>query len=420
MDLCSQCYNHTRMQKKFERIQQQFKPKNKYNNYIFQLYVKYMTRYQLRSYHVEQTRNLVELLEQEAIEPIRSWRQVRCLAKRLTTSFPRKRSGIAFVRIGRMLQELNVLSPRELDLSVPLHNHLVIFDDSIKPIILQYITKLTAMNRSPNTVVKHLIAIRDFRSWWLRQQIASDIFLVTSQQALSFINEQNPYQSKISALESFYCFARLEKKILVNPFEKINVSRKITPKIAVLSPVTVEKILNYIKDAKTHPEEAMLLTLALFWGLRGEEFAFSLITDQIPLVIHLYQRPPTSGNTLSRPTETIVLPITPNWLLMVQKRFINWWQNEYEKTIKSFPIKPLCLPYTHYTNRPLSKQFARKRITRASENATGQKIPVKILRNTCALIHLHRNDGSALAQFGWSKKTAFKYTWCPRIFYVEE
>lgn len=418
-NLCTQCYIDKVSGKKLSLVESNFKPATAYNGYIFTLYIKYLRRYYLRHCHVDDAIKIANFLNITPVTTIKTWGEIRKLNKLIPNDNILGLGGNGFIKIGRMLEELGVLQHRELDLSSSVNKAFNDLRCPIQPNVKQFIQCLKKSRRSDSSVLIFLKSINVLSSWYFTKYGSEDIFALSRPVIDDFIQKGEPTVQQLHALQRFFAWAVINRLIVQNPLSHFK-RNKSEDKIKILPPEKIRRLIGYIKDPKSDPEYAFLLALAIFWGFTAKELAFSTLDDSgETLVIHVYQQALTV-KTRRRKTQVLELPSNPMWFLKLQKRFQKKWFACYEKTIKTFPVKRICLPHHYVHNRPMATFTIVNRIYEATLAATNEKIPLNILRATCGTLHIHGTDGSFLTTLGWSKTTAHKYTWCPREYFISD
>jgi hypothetical protein len=74
------------------------------------------------------------------------------------------------------------------------------------------------------------------------------------------------------------------------------------------------------------------------------------------------------------------------------------------------------LPKSRFV-RPLTQSTVLNRVYEGTISAIGERIPIKVLRQTCGHLHTYQNDASILSRLGWSTNCCFDYTWVPRTYF---
>lgn len=113
--LSAECDIDRRYCAKIEVQKSKFVPKSAYNQIIYDLYLKYINRFMLQPKHYQATLKLQKFLSETDVVPFTSWTQVTLLSREFKRTHGETPGGCPIEKIGRMLQELSVLSIREED-----------------------------------------------------------------------------------------------------------------------------------------------------------------------------------------------------------------------------------------------------------------------------------------------------------------
>jgi hypothetical protein len=266
-----------------------------------------------------------------------------------------------------------------------------------------------------------LAALKHFKVWLETQNgdLLSINQLKIEKYLQSLVGKKPSYiKTSFSSLNQTYRFLKHRKLILINPCQKIKLSR-IPLKLCIASEKQTEQLIGFIKTKTSNSEWAMILALTLFFGLTPRQLAQAQCTyEQNSLNIILLRKPTSYGRRYYNREQILKLPQQPTWFVLLQKNFYQQWALHFDRTKKTYPHKPLLLPYHHNYNRPLSSDEVRKRIKCATIKATGHYIQARILRQTCGHLYSKNGDASILSRFGWSPQFAFCYTWAPRTYYL--
>ena len=412
-NLCPACHLNIVVGKKLATLEGLFQAASPYNEYLFKLYVKYLRRYHLNYAHTHHSRKMAEFLSSTPVAPVKTWSQIIELNSLVPNENVFGIGGNGFIKIGRMLEELGVLEHRELDRSFGIDRTLKRFDGNLRKNVDQFLQCLRQNKIAEVTIRSYLRGIEGLSSWYCAKYGSNDILTASRKTLENFVDSTSPTEQQLEMVKIFFKWAKRRRLSVQNPIQHIKRSKR-AEQMKILPPEKIKKLVRFIKDEKSDPEYAFFLALALYWGFTAKDFAFSTLDDNgETLGIHVFQQKLTAGVRTHKPN-IITLPSNPVWFLKLQKRFQASWRRHYEKTTKTFPAKRLCLPNNHGHNRPLATFTIRNRIAKATLAATGETILLKTLRTTCATLHIHGTDGSLLTTLGWSKQTAYKYTWCPR------
>ncbi len=223
-----------------------------------------------------------------------------------------------------------------------------------------------------------------------------------------------------SAIDRFFRFCVSEKKVVYNPFDKIQVSRT-QKRIHICTPEKLKKLQAYIKSPNANPEYAMLLALILFYGLTTDDLKCAQLAEPFTakqLKIVLRRRPRSHGKKYYHRAQTITCLNQPSWFLRLQNEFLKSWRIHYAQVKSTYPRFSFILPRHNAYNRPLASDTIRERMKKATTAATGVSIPVRVLRHTCGHLHTKYRDASALSNLGWSPEFAYHFSWGTRTYFI--
>jgi site-specific recombinase XerD len=420
--LCAECYLNLRYGGMLSHLILNYKAPSPYNQHLFDLYVKYIRRYRIRGKHIRATKTLSRFLESKALPAILSWTSIVRLSEELKEQQNRPiRGGCPIVKIGRMLQELSILPIRETDQEIFLEYMLSKLPNDVELIFRRYIRTLKNNRRSTAGTFGITRIIYEFYSWLKNNEPEVGLFTaseITARKFISSLPDMDRHCVRRRSMDRFYRWCKREKLTLLNPFEKFP-SHHISKSLCILSDHQIKKIAAFIKNPKSDPEYALMLALVLYWGLTVRELAMSTIDIRAKQIqINLHRNELSYKNKNYRRDQVLKLPLEPKWLAALQKKYISFWSQFFEKTKKDFPLQPLFLNKQGRNNRPLRSLAIRKRFYRATLAATGIKIPPNVLRRTSGHIHLNHNDASMLMRFGWSQDYCHDFICKPRKFFT--
>jgi integrase len=413
-DLCYSCYQDLRITIYLKHINNDFIPKSEYNKNLFDLYNTYIKRYRL-SYSIKnQAIKLCEVLESERIPIIKNWYDIYSLSG-LYKLYQAKSTakGCAFIKIGKMLQELGVLAPREDEFERQIQNQLSCFSDQKNYEL--FINSLLKMNTSKPAIRHYLMCLKMYSNWLFVGRELS-IELATRKDFESFLCtlKVKHLRDYFNYINRYYKWAVYKGIIGNNPIQGLRVSR-IKGKISVLDEVVVNQLLKFIRDPNSDPEQALMITLVLIWGMRTCDLTHSsILIDGKRFEIKLRRRELTRGQAYYNREEIISFPKELKWITELQCRFLTGWLESYSKVKKTYPNTPLFFHGSGLSNNYLSTTTINKRFQKATFAATGVEIPASIVKQTCGHLHSQTGDASALSSLGWSDQFAFHYTWLPR------
>lgn len=420
--LCYCCYQHKRVEKKIQKIQKDLQAKTEYNKHLFDLFVRYISRYRLAYFHSRQARELATLLETKSIEPILCWDQILKLSELYPLYHRNKKdNGCAFFKIGYMLQELGVIGLRREERSYWIEKNLERLPEGVRKEVRLYVVRLKRKKMSDFTIENHLRYLRDFCSWFESLYPDGDVYAISEARVseyASFLRSRSDkakfLRDNLLGLRRFYSWLVYCKKISKNPLADIK-PPEAEKKIVICPEDQIRQLMKWISSPDSEAEGAFLLSLILFYGFTTQELQKSTLSQKEDRLIIGFERPPRSyGRHFYNRDEALTLPTTPNWFYDLQRRFYGLWLDRYGKVKKNFPCPRLLLPKHHHHTRPLSDKTLNQRIYAATLAAIGVCISPKVLRQTCGHLYSKHGDGFLLSRIGWSPEFAFCYTWLPR------
>ncbi len=422
--LCYSCYQDQRIISKLYEIEKDFSPRSEYNDNIFNLYLSYIKRYRL-SYSIKnQVLSFTRILEKDEIVTIKSWFDIYCLSD--TYCLYQRNStakGCAFIKVGKMLQELGVLPPRESEIDRQIQTQFSYFH--CKKLPQEFSEALQKIATSKDTILDYLYALKDF-SLWLFHAKQKDLIEASTFDISEYIeiilprnHSHNYVRLRYHHLKRYFEWLFYKNYISTNPYPKIKINRNHV-KINIIDEHTIQKLFAFIRNKNSNPEQALMITLGLIWGLQTIELAQAqIIIREKGFDIKLRRKELTKGKKYYNRPEVIILPKTNNWFLNLQKRYLIYWQQHYDKIKKTYPISPFFLHRTFHSTNFLCTDVIRHRFQDATMAAVGKKITNKVMRQTCGHLASLSGDASMLSNLGWSDQFAFHYTWLPREILAE-
>ena len=202
-DLCYLCYQDRQVKVKVEELEFFFKPLNHYNRQLFQLYLSYIKRYRLFYIHVKITKDLIDVLQKDAIRTIKTWNDILKL-KDCYTIFqkPNKKQGCVFIKIGNMLSELGVLPPREDNLDSQITNLMKIF--LVKDIEV-FFQSLQKTNMAKESILHYLRSLRELEKFSVQELGINSLLLLNRFHLRQFFDKIQNWHYKIKER----CFLKL-------------------------------------------------------------------------------------------------------------------------------------------------------------------------------------------------------------------
>lgn len=425
--LCYCCYQDRQNWKYIKIIEDNFVAKTEYNKYLFELYLIYIRRYRISYYHKIQSKKLADVLSQDPWSTINNWNDIYILSKKYWLLHDNGRgNGCAVKKIGFMLQELGVLKSKDEDYRYSLEQMLFRFKPPLYEIIKNYSDWMEKSGRAECTIINNLRDLRVFNSWLIKLNPSLSMLTTNQATVTRYLEDlSNNYHHSYTkdayySIRRFYNWVLYKKKIIFNPIQEIDFPNNLV-RIVIAAEEDIKKLISFIKNKSSQPEEAFILTLILFFGLTTDYLLHATIDfSEDKTIINLKRRPTTQGRHYYNRDQTFIIPISPDWLKQLSLRFRFYWQKQYSKTTKTYPSNRLFLPRHGHYDRPIHQKTFIKRVYAATFKATGKKIPPKVLRQTCGHLHSKNGDASILSTLGWSPSFSFDYTWLPREIFSEK
>ena len=421
---CPSCAVPVPVQKKFERLVAQYRAASPYNQHLFELYRKHVSLLIITSKHIEMVEAFMNFLAARPIPAIRSWTEVLGHSQEFLSSQKQElRAPCPIMTVAKMLEELGVLPIRQIDREIHLEKLYSRCDSDTAFALRRYSEQLLKMKCSRRGRYSTVRTVFEFYLWLGDHEPSHGLFTAPEEVVTKYLlSRSNKDHNGIRrhTLNRFYRWARFECLTLLNPAEKIPVPKP-DRSLLVCSDHQIRKLECYIKSPESDPEYALILTLALYWGLTVLELALSTIEirDNQELWIYVYRKELSRGRQSHNREQVLKLPISSSWLASLQKRYILLWRERFEQARKDFPTQPLLLSRSRQgrTNRHLHNHGALDLFYEATVAATGTRIPPNVVRRTSGHIHTDYGDASRLNKLGWSKATCHDFSYKPRTYF---
>jgi hypothetical protein len=415
--LCAHCTLNKNNKEQLAILEATIAPKSNYNRYLFDLYLKYICRINIYKHHVTQASKFKNMLESTDIAPIGSWSDINRESNKFSERFHKQRfAGCPFIKVGHMLQELGILLPKTEEIGPYLSSLLSQLPNEARNKIEPFIEYLRTTSRRPTTIYAALKVLKNFSKWIISE---GHIHALTANPILiQKYLAQNPKRIEqiFYSLNMYYHWCEHKKMIIVNPCKTITIN-KFARKVTICSDFYCDKLMDFIKDPSSDPEQALTIALILIWGFKIKDLCFAKVefNNYGSLDITL-RRIPLGRTKYYNREQSLKLPMTPKWFYQLQKRFCQYWNHRYSQLPKTYPHKYLILPSRNFV-RPLSEYRVLERIYRGTIAATGMPIPALVLRKTCGHLHTIDSDASILSRLGWASSSSFNFTWVPRTYF---
>ncbi|MFA6190694.1 MAG: hypothetical protein WC711_04280 [Candidatus Staskawiczbacteria bacterium] len=420
--LCPECSLQNCLKKRFVKIEDVsnlVQIKDEYNQYLFGLYLQYVNRYYLKYPILKQAEDLLKYLTVNQITPFTTWEKIfdESMLYRKQYKVINGLTGCPFVKIGKMLNELGVLPPKSED-----HSQFFIKILSKFPLEKRETIKRYIVFEKNKKILDKTVRLRLDFLFYFQQWSSVDIYFLNAidiQNYFIYLKDKGHSQSymrlSFTSLFTFFDWCKLEKIIFVNPCIGIKIQRP-THQLTVCDENTVKKLMRFIKNPNSNPEQAFLLALILIWGFRSEDLSFAKIEVNKNIFTIIFRRKKLGTIKYYNRKQVLKLPKEPKWLHSLQKRFYEKWLVQYKHLHKNYPNYYLMLP-RYRSVQTLTKGTILARVFEATYAAVGEKIPPKVLRKSCGNLHSTSSDASLLSALGWSSEYCFRYTWLPRSYF---
>ena len=419
--LCHECYMQNRLKKRLNELEGTSLAQItvEYNQYLFRMYLQYINRYYLKYPILKQAEDLLIYLTENRIAPFTTWEKTYHESRLFGQQHKvvMGLTGCPFIKIGKMLNELGVLPPKSEDCSQYYIRVLKRFPLEKLEAIERFILFKKNKNILDKTIILRLEFILYLQLW-----STIDIYFLNTtdiQNYYIFLKDNGHSQYYISqshsSLSEFFNWCKFEKIIFLNPCIGIKIKRP-TGQITVCDENTVKKLMSFIKNPKSDPEQAFLLALILIWGFKSEDLSFSKIEIKDNNFKIVMRRKKLGAVKYYNRNQILEFPKEPKWFYTLQKRFYKKWLAQYGQLHKTYPNYYLMLP-RYRSVQSLTDGTIQARVYEATMAAVNEKIPPKVLRKTCGNLHSSSSDASLLSALGWSSEYCFRYTWLPRIYF---
>jgi site-specific recombinase XerD len=420
---CPECEGDQRYRSKIEGTKLMFIPKSPYNKKIYELYLKYINRFKLKTGHYRGTIKLQKFLTETEVTPFKSWTDVTLLSRKFKELYGETPCGCPIEKIGRMLQELSVLPMREENLEIYLLREISDWNINDQDLAKRYINVLRKHKRTINSARQALRIIRSFTEWLGNERYGTSLFTAQESTARDYCEKLGIANLEVHAcvLSRFFRWAIREKLAFINPFAEIKISKRLAP-LQICDDERIRQFERFLKHKDSDPELALIMALVLYWGFTAKNIAWATLEilefGQLKIILHRGEL--SCGNQQHRRKQILLLPTGSKWFLDLQKRYAELWHSRYEKGKKDFPLHPLILQKNGRHNRPLHTVSILKRFVKATTLATGVPVPMNVVRRTCGHVYSIQRDAGILTELGWSKEYSFHFTWRPRRLFTSK
>ncbi len=419
-NLCDDCYLDERHRLKLSGVTTGLKFEWDYNQYALELYLKYIHRYRVRKRHIDSAKLLISFLKHRELKPILSWTDVaKARAQFLKESNLRKvpAGGCVIEKISYVLQELGVLPIRKVDHGIYLKRFLETLDIKLLPLVKEYLDQLRRNRRTIQTRYGTARMIADYGQW-LKTQNVTDLFLATRDLShLYILSLETKDRSGVVrvCLGKFYRWCIFRKKAFINPFEGLE-KAKLEPALEILCGGDIKKIEAFIKSPSSSPEQAFILCLIFYFNFTVKNIAYALveITSEDRMKIILRRDEISYQCKRQKRHQIFSLPSEPQWVLDLEKRYLDLWRQRHKKIKQNFPTSPLVLRSDSRHGRNVRTLAIYEILADALESILGYKVPPALVRRTGAHIYTQQVGSSVLMSLGWSQDYAWDFVWRQR------
>ena len=422
-DICAGCLSRMKNDHKLSKLTETIEVKTNYNEYLLSLYFKYINRYVISKYHVSESNKFKEYLKVTSIPILKTWPDIK--KRSIEFEIFNKdffKGGCPFIKIGKMLQELNVLPVAQQDHLIGYENATERLSISFRKVAVEFFDILIKRKYALCTCITYANILDQFQKWLQENHNTENVLMASNLILKDYVDQiksKEVANRTMLGLRKFYNWTLKKKYILVNPLEGFIIS-KLDQSMLICSDKQIKNIIKYIKNPESSPECAMVLALIIYWGLTGVELRCSTIEIKNGLIeIQLYREKLSYGNKYYKRKEVLSLPDNPAWIKGLQKRFISQWEIKYQKVEKNFPHQLLLFTKSLKSNRPIISKSLLVKVYEGTLEATGEKIPPSVLRRTSGHIYSKTGEASILCDLGWSKRYAPEFLWKQKRYFSD-
>jgi len=234
---------------------------------------------------------------------------------------------------------------------------------------------------------------------------------------------QGTVATQAVALRGFFAWAKIHHLVLTNPVQR----RVPLPQRAIRHyPPSITQRLCSLSAPGTDPTEGLILYLIIvhactLWELKHAQLPTLLplnATIPVPSLAEAYyvvlpKADPSRGrHTPGRPSRRLDFPPEAAcWL----KPLLEQFERQRQEMVKGANNPYLFVaPGKAHRQTPMSDEFVRQLVQRASLHILGAACTARLLRQTAAVILADTISAGILPWLGWEEKQAFAYAWVPR------
>jgi hypothetical protein len=226
-----------------------------------------------------------------------------------------------------------------------------------------------------------------------------------------------------AALLGFFDWAKVNHLVVANPVQR---RIPLPPKTIRHYPIEITKQLCSLSAPDIDPTEGLILYLIIVHACSSRELQHAQLPTVLPLTkaipvpslaecyyVVLSKVAPSRGRrSPGRPLTRLDFPsLAAPWLTPLLERF----ERQRQEIVKD-TNNPYLFVVPGYAHRrtPVSDEFIRKLVKRASLHILGAPCNTRLLRQTAAVMLADTISAGILPWLGWNEQQAFVYAWAPR------
>lgn len=226
----------------------------------------------------------------------------------------------------------------------------------------------------------------------------------------------------VDTLKLFFAWAKHQRKTVINPV-RITMERPHRT-IEQYDSEVMRALMHYVRSPESDPEEALVLYLILVHACSVSELRLAQLPhggaspkDRGASLADMYhvilpQRQATIGKRSSRQSRTrLDFPAAiASWLMPLLQRY----QTDRSRVLVHPRNRYLFVGTRLRRNLPVSPQYIRSVVRRATERVLGAACNPVTLRKTAGILLADSQGAGMLEWMGWQAQQAFIYTWAAR------
>ena len=220
--LCRRCAVQILNRNAIARLNAGFRPKDAYNRYLFELYLKSLLSRNLKNCDITVAKKWAAYLESNQVARFQ-WGDILDLSENLAIRYSHTPSqGCPVLRTAYALVKAGELPTRTQEQAIGLRKNIAAFPVNIRPIVEVFKKEISCGRASPNTIRITLGAILRFHQFCSPHET---LWTATVNTAQRFLEQLPPgvsyYSVHWSILKRFYRWANQAGHCAKNPFEEI-------------------------------------------------------------------------------------------------------------------------------------------------------------------------------------------------------